>query len=334
MWPLLIFNYNLPPEKRFHQDNIIPISVIPGPKKPKDIDSFLYPLVEELLSLANGVRAFDANTGEIFCLRAFLIVVFGDIPAMSLVMKMKGHNGILSCHACRIHGLRIPNADNKVHYIPLDRSSHPQAGRIPKYDPEQLPMRTHQQFLSNAQSVVTAKTRAEEERLAKANGIKGKTILLALDSLSFPSSMPYDFMHLIYKNLLKNLIALWTNNFKGLDTGSGDYVLDSTVWDAIGAATARASETIPSAYCARLASISGDRSTFTADNYSFWASYIGPVLLSKKFNQQCYYDHFVQLVLLIHTCLKFEYTAGNVKRICDGFKEWVITYEEYVDISV
>ena len=40
-WPLLIINYNLPPDKQFHQKIILVLSVIPGPKKPKDIDSFL-----------------------------------------------------------------------------------------------------------------------------------------------------------------------------------------------------------------------------------------------------------------------------------------------------
>lgn len=104
-WPLLIINYNLPPDKRFHQKNIIALSVIPGPKKPKDIDSFLYPLIEELLKLLYGVQAFDANTGQYFCLRAFLIIAFGDIPAISLLLKMKGHNGIAPCRVCNIKGI-------------------------------------------------------------------------------------------------------------------------------------------------------------------------------------------------------------------------------------
>lgn len=82
-------------------------------------------------------------------------------------------------------------------------------------------MRTQEQFSSNAQAVVTAPTRAEEERLAKLYGIKGKTILLALDSLSFPYSFPYDFMHLIYENLIKNLILHWTNEFKDLGLEPG-----------------------------------------------------------------------------------------------------------------
>ena len=228
---------------------------------------------------------------------------------------------------CSIRGLRNPDSDSTVHYVPLDWSCHPDAGRIPRYDPRQLPMCSHVQFLSNAQEVVTAQTRAKEERLAKLYGIKGQTILVNLDSLSFPLSFPYDFMHLIYENLIKNLISFWTNDYKDLDVETGSYTIDATIWEAIGAATSMASNTIPSAYSARLGSISGDRSTFTADNYSFWALYIGPVLLQRRFQKQCYYNHFVQLICLINICLKFEYSVVDLKAISEGFVNWVLTYE-------
>jgi len=44
-WILLIFNYNLPPDKHFQKDNILCVGIIPGPKKPWDTDSFIYSLV-------------------------------------------------------------------------------------------------------------------------------------------------------------------------------------------------------------------------------------------------------------------------------------------------
>ena len=59
-WPLIIFNYNLPPKERFKKENIISLGTIPGPKKPGDMDSFLWPLVQELLQLEIGVSAFDS----------------------------------------------------------------------------------------------------------------------------------------------------------------------------------------------------------------------------------------------------------------------------------
>ena len=59
-WPLFIFNYNLPPKERFQKENIISLGTVPGPKKPANLDSFLWPLVQELLKLEIGVSAFDA----------------------------------------------------------------------------------------------------------------------------------------------------------------------------------------------------------------------------------------------------------------------------------
>lgn len=58
-WPIIIFNYNLPPKERFRKENVISLGTIPGPKKPADMDSFLWPLVQELLQLEIGVSAFD-----------------------------------------------------------------------------------------------------------------------------------------------------------------------------------------------------------------------------------------------------------------------------------
>ena len=158
-WTLLLIIYNLRPEIQNHQKNILALSVIPSRKKPKDINSFPYPLVEELLILANGDRAFDARTGQLFCLWAFLIAAFGDIPAVSLVMKMKGHNAISPCRMCNIQGVRIPGGETTAHYVPLNHASHPTPGRIANYDQNNLPMRTHDEFISNANSVITASTR-------------------------------------------------------------------------------------------------------------------------------------------------------------------------------
>ena len=51
----MIFISNLPREIRYNQENIIICGLIPGPKEPSyDINSFLEPLVEELLVLWRG----------------------------------------------------------------------------------------------------------------------------------------------------------------------------------------------------------------------------------------------------------------------------------------
>jgi hypothetical protein len=60
--------------------------------------------------------------------------------------------------------------------------------------------------MDQAREVQFAPTATEEERLAKTYGIKGIPLLSYLPSLSFPKSFPFDFMHLIYENLIKNLV--------------------------------------------------------------------------------------------------------------------------------
>jgi hypothetical protein len=124
-WPLFIYNYNLPPEARFLAENVLHLGVIPGPKKPADFDSFIWPLVEELLMLELGVELWDTVCQERFLLHAYLLVVFGNIPAMSMVMRMKGHNGIHPCQHCEIEGVQDPNNPRLPYYVPLDRSRHP-----------------------------------------------------------------------------------------------------------------------------------------------------------------------------------------------------------------
>jgi hypothetical protein len=67
-------------------------------------------------------------------------------------------------------------------------------------------------------------------------------LLSALSSLLFPTSLPYDFMNLIWANLIPNLVLLWTGKFKDLDYNGQDYVIMKTIWEVIGEATFQAGE--------------------------------------------------------------------------------------------
>ncbi len=216
-------------------------------------------------------------------LRAFLIVVFGDIPAISMLMRMKGHNGISPCRICEIKGVRIPGDHSTIHYVPLNRATHPaiqgNEHRISRYDPRHLPLRMHAHLLQQACRVELAKSGANADDLAKEYGIKGTPLLSYVGLLSFPQSFPYDFMHLIWENLVPNLILHWTGRFKGLDEGFESYQLADGIWEAIGVETARAGKYIPSAYGSQVPDIAQDKTACTAESWSFWTQYIGPVLL-------------------------------------------------------
>jgi hypothetical protein len=339
-WPLLLFNYNLSPEEWFHISNTITLGIIPGPKKPIDIDSFLWPLVEEMLQLAGRVIAFDLLSLSAYVLCAYIIVAFGNIPAVSLLMWMKGHNGLVPCCFCKIQGLKVPGPRAMTHYIPLHRRNHPamqaitDSSTIRVYNSAALPLHSHEKIHTQGKHVEMTLVKAQHEALAKEYGVKGCSILFNLSSLTFPTCFPYNFMHLIWENIIKNLILLWTGDFKGLDEGSGCYQIDATVWAAIGSATASSGSTIPSCYEAHPPNFLENKSSVTADMWSFWTLYFGPVLLRQKFKHRKYYDHFIKLITMLHMCLQFTITIEDLAHLKQGFIDWVKVFEELVHISL
>ena len=331
-WPLILFNYNLPPDIRTHLENILGLGVVPGPKKPVDFDSFLWPFVQEMLRLSVGVHGYDVLSDSFFALRAYLIRVFGDIPAISMIMRMKGHNGSCPCRMCSIYAVRIPDTRATTHYVPLDRCNHPDvivdSEAIHTYDPAALPKRSHDEFMAQAREVQYAPSGAESDRLAKKYGIKGIPVLSALSSLTFPESFPYDFMHLIWENVVKNLMNLWAGTYKDLGQGSEEYQIRGPIWEEVGKASVDSGSSIPYVFGPRPPNVASDKISWTADTRSFWFQYVAPVLLRGRFLHDKYYDHFIELVHLILMCLQFEITEEEVNVIRQGFIQWVKKYEE------
>lgn len=321
-WPVILFNYNLPPDLRTHLDNILCYGIIPGPKSVKDADSFLIPLYDELARLSEGVDGvLDTTSHEFFILRAYLILVFGDIPAISKLLMMKGHNGYCPCRWCEITGIR--NTGEKVNYFPLHREEN-------RCDPHALRYRRHRRFIRQATKVITAKTALESNRLSRKYGIKGLPGLFLLGSIRFPASFPFDFMHLVFENLVPNLIRHYTGDFKGLGTGVESYELPKSTWEAIGDAAVRSGDTIPSDFGARMPNIYAERSGMTAEMWSTWIMYLGPILLRDQFSKATYYDHFAKLSNLVRLCVSYEMSRSDIEAIRVGFIEWVEEYERHV----
>jgi hypothetical protein len=141
-------------------------------------------------------------------------------------------------------------------------------------------------------------------------------------------------MHLIWANLIPNLILLWTGNFKDLEHDDEGYVLAPKVWQAIGVATFDAGKTIPAAFGSRVPNIAAEKSQMTAETHSIWTLYLAPALLNGRFTNERYYKHFVQLVQLLTLCLEFEITQDQINDLERGFQNWVEVYERYELLSL
>jgi hypothetical protein len=289
------------------------------------MDSFLWPLIQELIQLEVGVKSFDAISQRVFLLHAYLILIFGDIPAVALLMHMKGANGLSPCWVCKITGVR-GNASN-THYVPLrwDQISGPDP---PSFNTSQLPLRLHDELMAQAKEVQDATNQAMSNRLAKQYGIKGIPIFGSLSSVSFPESFPFDFMHLIWENLIPNLILFWTTSFKDLDHENQGYVISPEAWRQIGANTAACKAYMPSSFRVPLPNIALQQSQMTSEMYSNWTLFAVPILLFDRFKQRKYYQHFMKLVELLKMCMEFEISEEMLDIIDTGFQTWVEDYEK------
>ena len=88
VWPLLLIINNLPPDQRFKKENVLFLGVIPGPNQPKDIDSFLRPLVNELKELQAGVPGvYDGFRKEYFTLHAYVCTTGKNILLISSISR-------------------------------------------------------------------------------------------------------------------------------------------------------------------------------------------------------------------------------------------------------
>ena len=122
-WPVEIFNYNLSPEIHFLK-NITFLSLQFLVPKSLGIgthsvgcsfkNSFSWRLV---------LRLSMPSARHFFLLHAYLILTFGDIPAVALVMHMKGQNGLSPCQTCNIKGISV----SRTYYAPLWYDNIPRA---------------------------------------------------------------------------------------------------------------------------------------------------------------------------------------------------------------
>ena len=109
---------NLPRSIRYKDENVVIVGIIPGPKEPKrHINSFLGPLITELLELQHG-QWFATSIGRQF-VRCVVVCLSSDIPATRKVAGFVGHN---ACSRCL---KPFPRIGDHTDYSGFDRDTWP-----------------------------------------------------------------------------------------------------------------------------------------------------------------------------------------------------------------
>ena len=99
-WPVWVTPLNLPPCTIMKSEYIFLALVIPGPKHPgKKLSILMQPLVDELMSLWEGVETWDASRKQKFTMRAAYMWSVHDFPAYGDFVGWSTH-GRFACPVC------------------------------------------------------------------------------------------------------------------------------------------------------------------------------------------------------------------------------------------
>ena len=200
------------PTVRYKKKHVLPGGFIP--KKPKHLDSFLFPGLHHLSAIQkSGLQIWDAAKLKTFLSHPYFILGSADSPAMASLSGFVGHHGKNACRLyCPLKGRR---KHGKPHYCParlkpidydVEGCSHPDVpfksflsctGQLALY----------QQNLRLLESSHN-KTTYESRRLE--TGICKPSIFTALPrSTPIPKTFCLDIMHLAALNCTELLIKLW-----------------------------------------------------------------------------------------------------------------------------
>lgn len=310
--PVIFLNLNLPPEERYRIANILTGVVIPGPKKPKELDTFLQPLVEELLQLDQGVQAFDGNTKSAFQLRAWVTIVTGDGPALAEAIGMKKPgNAYRPCRTCMIEAEHC-NGPNKTYYVP-------HTGYDFTNPPIRIELREDIQLIE--------RTRSDDYR--RRFGINRSSILLQLRSLHFPRSFPADIMHCVLQNITPTLYKIWNRTKLEVDH-CGDsrepYYLDAKVLEIISSSLEAARPDIPTYLGHAPRRISNHYNGFKAAEWEAWLTLFGVPLLDQHLDED-YVANFRTLGRFYSLATRHSIPYAETANVANLAEDFVHSYE-------
>ncbi|KAG1467250.1 hypothetical protein G6F56_004512 [Rhizopus delemar] len=94
---------NLPLTERYQMDNMILLGEAPGPSKPKNLHSFLEPMMRELEKLESDGMVIKVDGKEYQC-NVHLVIASSDIPGVADLCNHAGHMCKNPCRICKIRG--------------------------------------------------------------------------------------------------------------------------------------------------------------------------------------------------------------------------------------
>ena len=327
MWLLIVLLLNLPPDMCYKAKNVIIPLAIPGPSAPGNIESFIYPLFEEMAQSSVGMWTWDAIDSSYFVLKAFICAVKGDMLGSAKLSGMAGHSALFGDRFSLVQGaFSSKTRGARAQYYPI---SPPDKD---KYNPmrdtvnlAKLPLRGQNHYWRAIERLESATNKTERQRIVRDTGVSRATLSATGHAFLHPSFFPLDPFHLFYENCMTHIWDLWVSK----DTNGEVIHMSEEMASELGEEIEKAMATLPPSFSGRIRNPDTKRSSqykvFEWMALLHW--YIIPIGLELGFNRNVL-SNFAQFVDIVevamsHTPKSNEDLASLYNLVCsflEGFE--------------
>ncbi|KAJ7589530.1 hypothetical protein C8J56DRAFT_1004281 [Mycena floridula] len=252
------------PELRYQKKNVLVGAVIPGPNKPKSLDSFLFSKGLVVWNAAYCSKNPDApSAAGLFTLYPFLMLISADEPGMAAAAGMTGHFGKHECRfMCPLPSRRPPES---THYYPacfkpvdydVEGSNHDDVLLHPLLAGF-TSSTSRTRYLQNLNLLIASHNNTQYQDRRLETGIVKPTIFEGLPQhhmFPVPTCFPGDAMHLPCLNMTALFLPLWRGSQKEcmetdtVDSWDWAVLRKPEAWQAHGKTVADATPYLPGSF--------------------------------------------------------------------------------------
>lgn len=247
-WLMILVILNLPGSIRYKTNNVIINFATPGPNSPGDIESFIWPLFQEMATASEGIWIWDALDSSYFVHKSCISMALGDMLGSAKLNGMAGHTAIFGDRFSTVQGAkssRIKGAKSQYYPVAPPDNQRYNPLRPEKYDLSKIPMRSQDEYWKIIERLDKARTKKERSEITKSTGVSRLPLCAASVAFMHPTFFPIDPFHLFYENCMAFIWDTWTTLSK-----HGDPVhLTPEKAQELGRLVALAMPTLPPAFC-------------------------------------------------------------------------------------
>ncbi|KAJ9092331.1 hypothetical protein QFC20_007411 [Naganishia adeliensis] len=148
-------------------------------------------------------------------------------------------------------------------------------------------------------------------------------------SVDFPTSFTPDLMHILFENIMKQLLGLWDGSPKARQSRrfQEEWAVSAEDWAALQHDITQSHASIPADIARNISVPLDQRGSWTAESWSFFMMFMGPIALQGRLRNP-YYKHYLKLAKLARGLTKLVISTDDLVVMYREASEWVEEFEK------